>query len=170
MANLYLITGPCGVGKSTISRILAEKLDKSVLLEGDDFYHQVVSGYVQAWKEGNHLDVFWKVVIDTIKNYLAAGYDVVFNYIINKDNFISLKEEFKNIDTKFIVLLADVNTLLERDSKRPIDCQMKDRCVTLLNKFLDYDFDSNYLLYEDNLSIGEVVDEIIKNKELLINK
>lgn len=170
MANLYLITGPCGVGKSTISKSLAERLDKSVLLEGDDFYHQVVSGYVQAWKDGNHLDVFWKVVIDTIKNYLDAGYDVVFNYIINKDNFIRLKDEFENIDTKFIVLLADANTLIERDNKRPIDCQMKDRCVTLLNKFLDYNFDNNYLLYEDNLSIDEVVSKIITSKVFLINR
>ncbi len=168
MANLYLITGPCGVGKSTISRHLAEQLSKSVLLEGDDFYHHVVSGYVQAWKEGNHLDIFWKVVIDTINNYLNAGYDVVFNYIINKDNFISLKDEFKKIDTKFIVLLADSNTLLERDSKRPIDCQMKDRCVLLLDKFLNYGFDKKYLLYEDELNIDEVVNKIISNDDFII--
>ena len=59
MAKLYIITGPSGVGKSTISRGIAERLNKSVLLEGDDFYHQVVGGYVQAWKPGNHLDVFF---------------------------------------------------------------------------------------------------------------
>jgi len=35
--NLYIITGPAGVGKSTISRKIAEDLEKSVLLEGDDF-------------------------------------------------------------------------------------------------------------------------------------
>lgn len=46
MSRLYILTGPPGVGKSTISRGLAERLEKSVLLEGDDFYHQVVGGYV----------------------------------------------------------------------------------------------------------------------------
>ena len=52
MSNLYIITGPAGVGKSTISKKLAQLKDKSVLIEGDEIYHQVVGGYIQAWKEG----------------------------------------------------------------------------------------------------------------------
>ena len=40
-------------GKSTISQKLAKLLNKSALIEGDDIYHQVVGGYVQAWKDGN---------------------------------------------------------------------------------------------------------------------
>ena len=168
MAKLYLITGPCGVGKTTVSKCLAEKLDKSVLLEGDDFYHHVISGYVSAWKEGNHLDIFWKVVIDTINNYLNTGYDVVFNYIINKEEFDKLSLIFKDIDTKFIVLIANSETLLERDSKRPIDCQMKERCTILLNSFLDYGFDNKYFLDEENLSIDEVVDRVLLSDDFLI--
>lgn len=35
MNKLYLITGPAGVGKSTISKALAERLNKSVLIEGE---------------------------------------------------------------------------------------------------------------------------------------
>ena len=38
MADLYIITGPAGVGKSTISRKIAECKSKSVLIEGDDIY------------------------------------------------------------------------------------------------------------------------------------
>ena len=57
MNKIYLITGPAGVGKSTISKLLAEKLERSVLIEGDDVYHFVVGGYVAPWKNGNHLDV-----------------------------------------------------------------------------------------------------------------
>ena len=149
MGKLYIITGPAGVGKSTISRGIAESLEKSVLLEGDDFYHQVVGGYVQAWKEGNHLEIFWKVVVDTINNYLEAGYDVVFNYIISKDKFNELKEIFKNVDMKFVVLLVDEKTIIERDKLRPEDCQMKERCLVLLNNFKDYAFDKKHILYTD---------------------
>ena len=35
MPNLYIITGPSGVGKSTVSKKLAENSNKSVLIEGD---------------------------------------------------------------------------------------------------------------------------------------
>ena len=73
MPNLYVITGPAGVGKSTISLKLAESLEKSALIEGDDIYNQVVGGHVSPWKEGNHLDTFWKVSVHTIRDYLESG-------------------------------------------------------------------------------------------------
>ena len=38
MARLYVITGPAGIGKSTISKKIAETKNKSVLIEGDDIY------------------------------------------------------------------------------------------------------------------------------------
>ena len=169
MSKLYLITGPAGVGKSTVSKKIAENLNKSVLLEGDYFYHQVVGGYEQAWKEGNHLDIFWKVCIDVINDYLEAGYDVVFNYIIGIEQFRKLKEIFKNIDTKFTMLLVNENTILERDKNRPEDCQMKERCIILLNNFINFGFDEKHILYTDNLSIEETVEEIINNDRFVIN-
>ena len=94
MSNLYIITGPAGVGKSTISKKIAINKEKSVLIEGDDIYLQVIGGYVPAWKQGNHLDIFWKICIDTIDTYLKNGYDVIFNYIISPVNFNILKEKF----------------------------------------------------------------------------
>lgn len=69
MQNLYIITGPAGVGKSTISQDLAKKNLKSALIEGDDIYHQVIGGYAQAWKSENHLKTFWKICINIIKIY-----------------------------------------------------------------------------------------------------
>ena len=60
MPQLYIITGPAGVGKSTISRKIAEQKTKSALVEGDEIYNQVVGGYIPAWKEGNHLDIFFE--------------------------------------------------------------------------------------------------------------
>lgn len=39
MKNLYIITGSAGVGKSTISNTIANKMKKSVLIEGDEIYH-----------------------------------------------------------------------------------------------------------------------------------
>ena len=68
MPNLYVITGPAGVGKSTVSKILAQKLNKSSLIEGDEIYHQIIGGYIPAWKSGNHLQTFWKICINTEQN------------------------------------------------------------------------------------------------------
>lgn len=162
MPNLYIITGPAGVGKSTISKELAKSYNKSALIEGDDIYHQVIGGFVQAWKEGNHLKTFWKVCVNIIKTYLEDGFDVVFNYIITPENLELIKTAFKDYNVKFVVLITDEATLLARDKERPKDCQMGQRCLTLLNSFKNRNYNSRNILDTSNLSVNETVD-IIKN-------
>ena len=167
MANLYIITGPSGVGKSTVSRKIANLKNKSVLIEGDDIYHQVVGGYVQAWKKGNHLSTFWKVCINIIRIYLEEDYDVVFNYIVTPAVLKQLQNEFKNYSIKFIVLLVDENTLILRDKERSEDCQMKERCITLLKSFKNNNYNEKNRLDTSNISIDEAV-SIIENEKRFV--
>ena len=167
MQTLYIITGPAGVGKSTISKEIAIKSKKSALIDGDDIYHQVIGGYIQAWKQGNHLQTFWKICINTIKIYLEDGFDVVFNYIITPENLELLKNEFKNYTMKFIVLLVNESTLLLRDKERPEACQMKERCITLLNNFKNNNYNEKNILDTTNLSIDETI-RMIENQNNFI--
>lgn len=167
MSNLYIITGPAGVGKSTISKKLAQLKDKSVLIEGDEIYHQVVGGYIQAWKEGNHLQTFWKICLNSIETYLEDGFDVIFNYIINPENIRIIKNRFKNYPIKFVVLLVDEATLLARDKKRPKNCQMKERCITLLNSFKNKNYKATNIINTTKLSIDETIN-IIENDNKFI--
>ena len=168
MPSLYIITGPAGVGKSTVSKKLAQNLSKSALIEGDEIYHQVIGGYIPAWKDGNHLQTFWKVCINIVKSYLKDGFDVVFNYIVTPENLALLKNEFKNYTIKFIVLLVDESTLLLRDKERPEDCQMKERCITLLNNFKNRNYNINNILDTTNLSIEETVNLIQNNNNFIL--
>ena len=167
MQTLYIITGPAGVGKSTVSKRLAQNLSKSALIEGDDIYHQVVGGYISAWKEGNHLQTFWKICINTIKIYLEDGFDVVFNYIISPENIELIKSSIQNYNIKIVILLTDESTLLSRDKQRPIDCQMNERCITLLNNFKNRNYNSKNILDTSYLSIDETLN-IIENENRFI--
>ena len=168
MPSLYIITGPAGVGKSTVSKKLAQNLSKSALIEGDEIYHQVIGGYIPAWKEGNHLQTFWKVCINIVRSYLEDDFDVVFNYIVTPENLALLKNEFKNYTIKFIVLLVDESTLLLRDKERPENCQMKERCITLLNNFKNRNYNINNILDTTNLSIEETVNLIQNNNNFIL--
>lgn len=168
MPNLYIITGPSGVGKSTISKKLAENSNKSVLIEGDFVYSQVIGGYVSAWKEGNHLDVFWEICLNSIETYLSYNYDVIFNYIVTPTIVDKIKNRFKDYKVKFVVLLADEDTLLLRDKQRPEDCQMKERCLILLNSFKSKNYNSNNILDTTNLSVEETINIISKETRFVL--
>ena len=155
-------------GKSTISKKIAENSKKSALIEGDDIYHQVVGGYISPWKEGNHLDIFWEVSLDTILHYLKEGYDVIFNYIISPKNLEKIKEKFKDYKIKFTVLLVDEETILKRDQERPLDCQMKERCLVLLNNFKNMHYEKKYYLDTTYLSVSEIVDRIESSDDFVL--
>ena len=114
MNNLYIITGPAGVGKSTISYQIAKSKIKSTLIDGDSIYNQVVGGYVSAWKKGNHLDIFWKICFDIIKTYLEDGYDVIFNYIVTPKIFEKLSVKFNQYNLRFVILMCDEKSIRKR--------------------------------------------------------
>src|SRR5574344_2501974 len=162
MNKLFVITGPAGVGKSTISKKIAEKLDKSVLIEGDDIYNFFVGGRIRPWYKDAPLDLFWNNCYFLINSYLENGYDVVFNYIINPDKFKEIKEKFKGYKIIFKVLLVDEKTIVERDKERPLDCQMGERALVLLKEFTDAHYDQKYILDTSKLTIADTVERIIE--------
>ena len=167
MAILYVLTGPPGVGKSTISKKLANSLSKSVLIEGDDIYNQVVSSYISPWKEGNHLDLFWRVSLNSILEYLKEGYNVVFNYIIDPDDFHRIQNMIQS-PIRFVVLMVQEDEILKRDQEREIDCQMGERCLLLLKQFQDYQYPKDFRLYTDSLSVEECVKIIKEDNKFII--
>ncbi|MDS0526563.1 AAA family ATPase [Clostridium sp. SHJSY1] len=168
MSCLYIITGPPGVGKSTISKVLAEKKEKSALIEGDDIYHLVCGGYVKPWLEGNHLEVFWENCTDIIKNFLNRGYDVVFNYICTPEDVEYLRNKIRNTKIKLSILVVDEETIIKRDKMRPLDCQMGERSVLLLNEFKAMDYSKKYYLDTTLLNVEETVKEIIQDDKFLL--
>lgn len=167
MNTLYLITGPAGVGKSTISKKLSESIDKSVLIEGDDIYNQFITGHISPWKEEAPIDLFWNNCFCLIKNYLEEGYNVVFNYIINKERLRTLIKEFDNYTIKFICLMVSEEILLKRDKERNIDCQMGNRCLELRENFLNQNYDKKYII-DNSKEVSYIVEDIIEKNEFII--
>lgn len=166
MNKLYVITGPAGVGKSTVSYELGKRLDKSVVIEGDTIYNFFVGGRIKPWYPNAPLDLFWKNSIMLIKSYLENGYDVVFNYIIKNKELENLKETFKDYDFIFSCLLVDEPTIIKRDLLRPEDCQMHERSLILLKEFINCNYDSKYVIDSSNLTVEETVEKILHVKNV----
>lgn len=166
MNKLYVITGPAGVGKSTVSYELGKRLDKSVVIEGDTIYNFFVGGRIKPWYPNAPLDLFWENSIMLIKSYLENGYDVVFNYIIKNKQLENLKETFKDYDFIFSCLLVDEPTIIKRDLLRPEDCQMHERSLILLKEFINCNYDNKYIIDSSNLTVKETVEKILRVKSV----
>ena len=112
--------------------------------------------------------MFWQNCTSIITNSINNGYDVVFNYILSKEQVLDIKQMFLNCEIKFICLLVDEKTIVERDKLRPIDCQMGKRSLILLKEMKEKNFDKNNILDTTNLSVDETYLEIINNKRFIL--
>lgn len=166
MAKVFIITGPSGVGKTTVTNALCEKLSKCAVLEGDEIYHQVRSGAVKPWLQGNHVSLMWKNIISLAKNYLNDDIDVIINYIISDKELKMLRENLGDFEMHFVVLMASKETIAVRDELRPDDEQTH-RVEVHIKKFKEYGFDERFILNAENKLPDEEAEEILSGKFLL---
>lgn len=100
MQHLYFISGPCGVGKSTAADALAQTFLKAgrtvCLIHGDDvgdclllpeeFSPFTEDGHIRDEALWNRIIGFtWQCILDTARNALAAGADVIIDYVIEEE-------------------------------------------------------------------------------------
>ncbi len=84
MADLVIVSGPPGAGKSSVARQLARTRTPGVHLHTDDFWHMIVSGlippYEPAAAEQNETVV--GVAASAAVGYAAGGIDTVVDGIV----------------------------------------------------------------------------------------
>jgi DNA polymerase III delta prime subunit len=75
-APVLILTGPPGVGKTTVAALLASRFPRSVHLEADHFFRCIRAGFVEPWRpESNEQNrAVMGVVADAAAGYAAAGY------------------------------------------------------------------------------------------------
>lgn len=81
---VLILTGPPGVGKTTVAEILARRATRAVHLESDIFFRSIRSGYVEPWKPESHEQnrIVTRIVAQAASGYAGAGYFTIVDGIV----------------------------------------------------------------------------------------
>lgn len=167
---VYIISGPPGVGKSSVSNELAYTYDKSAVIEGDMIYLMIKGGLVAPWEDdGYYMDLFWDNIISITNNLIDRNITVIIEYVIFEDQIKKIQDFLKarQIKLKYCVLMAEEQTLKERDLLRKEIERTGDLSIKSRNEFLSKNIGENHILYSDDLNIKETVD-IIKSSDRFV--
>jgi predicted kinase len=171
--KVYILSGPAGVGKSTTSKELVKKLKSSAYISGDFISHMHVNGRKKPWESKEEISLIWDNILSLTQNFLKYGNDVVVDYVTFPQEAKWLSDNLKdlNVEVNYIVLWTDNETLLERDYMRKPEHRMGERCLILVNEFMESGLDERHI-YEtskDTLyDIPNVINEIVNNQKYKI--
>jgi predicted kinase len=84
VADLVVVTGPPGAGKSSVAQALADGFPRTALVRGDDFFGYVSRGWVAPWlveaREQN--DVVLTAAASAAGRFAVGGYTVVYDGVV----------------------------------------------------------------------------------------
>lgn len=168
--TVYVISGPAGIGKTTVASLLSDSLSQSALIEGDLINQMVRAGHIKPWLSQKHLDLIWKNIACLAENFLATGMDVVIDYVAFPYDLNFLHKELIRWgpEMKYAVLLAAEDELMRRDQLRDPREQMGERSITLLKRFQESGVNPNHVLDTTSMSAAEVVKTIMASERFIM--
>lgn len=135
--NIYLFSGPCGCGKSTLAKAFAEKRAEDTgraayIIHGDDFHAGFVGDV--AWEDVLRFN--WACILSVAGQALDSGLDVTIDYVVEDElPLVQALADRHGATLHYVVLTADEDTLRQRIGQRG-DAEMIPRSLFLREKLL----------------------------------
>ncbi len=120
MGSLLVVTGPPGAGKSTVSRLLADQFESSVLVEGDAFFAFLASGAIEPWLPESHEqnEIVTDVAAAATAAFLAGGYDTLYDGVMGPWFLPAFARRLGLAEFDYVVLLPSEAQCVERVRRR----------------------------------------------------
>lgn len=117
MKKLYMIGGPMGIGKTTISKALKEKFNQAVMLDGDwcwDMHPFIVNEETKK--------LVFKNIQDVLNNFIRCSEikNIIFCWVMHEQEIIDqvLKSlDLKDVKVVQVPLLCSEDELIQRCRK-----------------------------------------------------
>lgn len=170
--TIYIISWTCGAWKSTIAHALADYYEKSAHIDSDYLYHMVVGSYKAPWEDRDKAlsNILWTNINSIANNFILHEFTPVIDYVTFPESLHYLQDlqQKNNLKLKYVVLMADEQTLVSRDAQRDPDCVMWARVIELLHKFKERNIDPKFIIDTSHKTVEEVVQEIINEDRFVI--
>jgi predicted ABC-type ATPase len=116
MGSLLVVTGPPGAGKSTVSRLIADRYVSSVLVEGDAFFAFLRAGAIEPWLPESHQQngVVTDAAAASTASFVAGGYDTVYDGVMGPWFLPAFARRLGLAEFDYVVLFPSFEECVER--------------------------------------------------------
>jgi GrpB-like predicted nucleotidyltransferase (UPF0157 family)/gluconate kinase len=120
---IYLITGPMASGKSTVARLLAERFQRGVYLEGDFFRRSIVSGRVEMAPDASpdaleQVRLRYRLAAAAADAYCQAGFTVALEDVVAGRLLDEYRTLIRSRPCHVVVLMPSLDAIAAREAGR----------------------------------------------------
>jgi len=169
---ICLITGPAGSGKSSVSKALASKFERSAVIEVDKIREIIKSGYVRPWPYNEEVELQLSLSVknacDMANNLLEKGFSVFIDDVVGRNLLEQYSNSFKDKNFKTFLLMPSVDALLKRFDDRGDNKDLRERTIELHKRFSEKQDKLNWqVINSSDQTLEETVEQIYNSIGLL---
>lgn len=165
--KVIIITGTPGVGKTSISRKVASKIEKSIVVSVDTIREMVISSYQSpatfTWNKEltTQGELAREAASKVVDVYYKNGFTVIIDDIVYGEYQLFWQRKLFLKRKTFFLLTQNINTILKRNNTRKKNKILKKNIILYLyRKFAQIDLSTKFIKIE-NRTQSETVQKII---------